>query len=73
MCEREIKRDRRQRKAAVEALSLGQAGIVPTHPVYKRQKLRHTPEGLQAEVELEGQQAVGAQVIDCLQAQPWQG
>ena len=49
---------------------MGQAGIVPTHPVYKRQKLRHTPEGLQAEVELEGQQAVGAQVIDCLQAQP---
>ena len=65
VCEREIKRDRRQRKAAVEALSLGQAGIV-----VKRQKLRHTPEGAQAEAELEGQQAVEAQVIDCWQAQP---
>ena len=65
VCEREIKRDRRQRKAAVEALSLGQAGIA-----VKRQKQRHTSEELQAEAELEGQQAVEAQVIDHLQAQP---
>ena len=65
VCEREVKRDRRQRKAAVEALSLGQAGVV-----VKRQKLRHASEGLQvAAADLEGQQAVEAQVIDCLQAQ----